>query len=360
MAALEQRVPLYFNIGRMNPPTPGHMRLIQIMVDRAVADSVDKVYVILSSNARYASENPLPCAFKQQVINAMIAGYVNTKGVDVEVRCVPENNYFVYSGLHILANEEPFAGRQLKMVMFVGDDRDEMAGKVSSALKSLVPRGANDTELVSIPRQEGMVKIYEDGMKPPSDQNMSSTFVKDFVMKTKDKPDAVRRAIFRQIYDQLDEATREALFTHLDDRLASNQIQIDEATKIRLEEEKKELAKSLKEAKKASESKTPATSKTKSKSKTKSTPKSKTKSNRKAKKASASQSSQESLPAIEESLPEESEASVRPSKQKPKAKKQASASQSSQESQSSVPQSKRARGSKRYVRKRTKRRRRVR
>jgi hypothetical protein len=347
MAALEQRVPLYFNIGRMNPPTPGHMRLIQIMVNRAVADGVHEVYVILSSNARYASENPLSCAFKQEVMNAMIAGYVDTKGVSVEVRCVPEGNYFVYSGLHILANEEPFAGRQLKLVMFVGDDRDEMAGKVSSALKSLVSRGANDTELVSIPRQDGMVKIYEAGMKPPSPQNMSSTLVKDFVMKTKGEPKEDRLAFFGQIYDQLDEATREDLFTHLDDRLASNQIQIDEATKIRLEEEKKELAKSLKEAKKASESKTPET-------------KPKTKRKRKRKAKNQASDSQESLPAIEESPPEESEASVRPSKQKPKAKKQASASQSSQESQSSVPQSKRARGSKRYVRKRTRRRRRVR
>ena len=36
-----------FTIGRMNPPTPGHFRIIRALIDVGIEKGVDTVYIIL-------------------------------------------------------------------------------------------------------------------------------------------------------------------------------------------------------------------------------------------------------------------------------------------------------------------------
>lgn len=49
-----------FSFVRMNPPTPGHLVLIRMMIDKAMKLGVNKVYVIISSSLD--GKNPVPCS----------------------------------------------------------------------------------------------------------------------------------------------------------------------------------------------------------------------------------------------------------------------------------------------------------
>lgn len=55
---------IIFTIARMNPPTPGHLFLVQKLIDKAIALNVDEVYIILSKS-NDDNENPILCEEKQ-------------------------------------------------------------------------------------------------------------------------------------------------------------------------------------------------------------------------------------------------------------------------------------------------------
>jgi len=56
-----------FTLARMNPPTPGHLYLIQRLIEEGIAKNVTKVYVILSKT-NDNNEDPIPCIDKQSVL----------------------------------------------------------------------------------------------------------------------------------------------------------------------------------------------------------------------------------------------------------------------------------------------------
>lgn len=245
MAALAEGVPLYFNIGRMNPPTPGHMGLIQAMVNNAAEAGAPKVYVFLSSNTTYPSENPLDCEFKKRIIEAMIPLYVDTKGLVVEVICTPEEEKSnVFFGLEELVDTPEYSGQQINFVMFVGEDRVSMVNRISQ-IQKLASRIAIPPRAIVLER-EGMVKKYSPGSKPPAVQQMSASFVKDFIMSTKRLSRKERLDIFGRIYERLDASTITTLFDELDSKMAEHQKEIDK-------EAKRVLAKSRRDSKKAEE-----------------------------------------------------------------------------------------------------------
>lgn len=65
-----------FTIGRMNPPTPGHKKLIQTMMVEALSHNVPIVFVNLTSTVGLNNEgkiNPLPCEEKKRIVQKMIA-----------------------------------------------------------------------------------------------------------------------------------------------------------------------------------------------------------------------------------------------------------------------------------------------
>jgi hypothetical protein len=59
---------IIFTISRMNPPTPGHLLLIQKLIEEAIRQNVPKVYVILSKT-NDNNENPIDCPEKINVLN---------------------------------------------------------------------------------------------------------------------------------------------------------------------------------------------------------------------------------------------------------------------------------------------------
>jgi len=63
-----------FTIGRMNPPTPGHFRIIRALIDVGIEKGVDTVYIILSKTHKSGKKpeeiykNPIPCIIKKQIL----------------------------------------------------------------------------------------------------------------------------------------------------------------------------------------------------------------------------------------------------------------------------------------------------
>ena len=58
---------IIFTLARMNPPTPGHLYLIQRLIEEGINKGVDIVYVILSKT-NDNDENPIPCSGKINVL----------------------------------------------------------------------------------------------------------------------------------------------------------------------------------------------------------------------------------------------------------------------------------------------------
>ena len=58
---------IIFTIGRMNPPTPGHMGLIKNLIERAIQFGENKVGIILSHSVD-SEKNPLECKEKREFI----------------------------------------------------------------------------------------------------------------------------------------------------------------------------------------------------------------------------------------------------------------------------------------------------
>lgn len=64
---------IIFTIGRMNPPTPGHMGLIKNLIERAIQFGENKVGIILSHSVD-SEKNPLECKEKREFI---LSGMIN-------------------------------------------------------------------------------------------------------------------------------------------------------------------------------------------------------------------------------------------------------------------------------------------
>lgn len=58
---------IIFTLARMNPPTPGHLYLIQRLIEEAISKNVEEVYIILSKT-NDNNENPIPCPEKINVL----------------------------------------------------------------------------------------------------------------------------------------------------------------------------------------------------------------------------------------------------------------------------------------------------
>lgn len=64
-----------FTIGRMNPPTPGHKKLVQQMIVDALRNDIHVVFINLTSTTGLNSEgkvNPLACKDKKRIVQKMI------------------------------------------------------------------------------------------------------------------------------------------------------------------------------------------------------------------------------------------------------------------------------------------------
>ena len=100
--AAEQFQHFIFTIARMNPPTPGHLLIIEELINEALTKEAGEVYVILSKSNE-TNDDPLDCQTKKEVILKMLTSepgqplgrddigeFVVSKQIKVYILCVPD------------------------------------------------------------------------------------------------------------------------------------------------------------------------------------------------------------------------------------------------------------------------------
>ena len=124
--------PAIFTIGRMNPPTSGHLRLIREMMIIALDQGQNKIYIILS-HTKDNKKNPLGCSRKKEILVAEgMIEYLKQANpllseIEVDIRCMNEtvpkkcDKHVVV--LKQVCKIQIDAGNPTHMILIVGADR---------------------------------------------------------------------------------------------------------------------------------------------------------------------------------------------------------------------------------------------
>ena len=153
---------LIFTIGRMNPPTPGHLDLIKKLIEKALEMNTNKVFIILSKTVD--EKNPLSCensnnielSYKKEIIEPMVTilkekmsqTIQDTNKIEllnsmhVITICVPDiKGATPFTPLYsiIYGNEEPYNFfsnvSTIKIFMIIGEDREDLLDSVKKQFK---------------------------------------------------------------------------------------------------------------------------------------------------------------------------------------------------------------------------------
>lgn len=132
-----------FTIARMNPPTPGHLSLIEKLINVAIEKNANKVYVILS-NTNNNNENPIACSeklnvlgnfenesktmikvLKQQIMDKSSPELADKiKNTNVKLICVPEaSKGNIFSVISQITN---IPSQKVNVILIVGEDRKKL------------------------------------------------------------------------------------------------------------------------------------------------------------------------------------------------------------------------------------------
>jgi nicotinic acid mononucleotide adenylyltransferase len=141
---------IIFSIARMNPPTPGHMFLIETLIREAIDKNVNDVYVILSKT-NDNQDDPIPCPEKINVLsNDTLKSMIHSlkqkmiieagenielirkiERINVNTICVPEDTSAkIFTPLIQIVgakNEIP----NVNLILIIGDDRKNMADSIT-------------------------------------------------------------------------------------------------------------------------------------------------------------------------------------------------------------------------------------
>jgi nicotinic acid mononucleotide adenylyltransferase len=142
---------IIFTLARMNPPTPGHLYLIQRLIEEGIKKGVDSVYIILSKT-NDNNENPISCAEKVKILgnNDNMIEVIKMKMIELEHNadmkekinninvmsiCVPNiksaTPFTVISNLIYQRIEQHIDN--INLFIIIGDDRAEMLDSIADA-----------------------------------------------------------------------------------------------------------------------------------------------------------------------------------------------------------------------------------
>jgi hypothetical protein len=150
---------ILFTIGRMNPPTSGHLKLIQAMMEANVALPADDlghgtVYILLS-HTKNNVKDPLTCERKRSLLST--EGMINSikernpqlSAVNVVIFCKEDKDVPAECGEHWLFKQicrvrvmemQQKGVAPTKMILFIGEDRaGNFAPMLSKVLESYNP-----------------------------------------------------------------------------------------------------------------------------------------------------------------------------------------------------------------------------
>jgi nicotinic acid mononucleotide adenylyltransferase len=154
---------IIFTIGRMNPPTPGHLFIIQKLIEEGIQKNVGEVFIILSKT-NDNDENPIPCPEKKRMlghyddasrtmINSLKKEMIdNTEDEGIKERidkmivniiCVPEKKgatpFTSIIDIVKSKSEIPDLIPDLNLFLIIGGDRENMLDSVTDVMFKKYP-----------------------------------------------------------------------------------------------------------------------------------------------------------------------------------------------------------------------------
>jgi nicotinic acid mononucleotide adenylyltransferase len=224
---------IIFTLARMNPPTPGHLYLIQRLIEEALSKNVDKVYVILSKT-NDNNENPIPCPEKINVLGEpddITKTMINTLKYTLESQtqdavlrtkiqnmkiitiCVPEQK-----GATPFTPLMPIVGPlpEANLILIIGDDRKSLLDSITDFFFKW--DNVHSITGIILPREE--MSEYKEKSKNPAELDkinmssvpinaMSASFVRNIVKNQ-------RRDKFTELYSPyLDEQKIPGLYEEI-------------------------------------------------------------------------------------------------------------------------------------------------
>ena len=176
---------IFFTIARMNPPTPGHLNIIEKLIEVANERGVSHVYIILSKTNNN-NENPISCPEKIEVlgdagdvtetmINAlketMIAKHpdnaVKIQNTQVHTICVTVGSPFSPIG-NLIFEMESKGVSDINLFVVVGGDRADMVDNITDQYYFKNPNVKSIGKLI-LPREDvqpdGSIGLPKKGMK---------------------------------------------------------------------------------------------------------------------------------------------------------------------------------------------------
>jgi nicotinic acid mononucleotide adenylyltransferase len=254
-----------FSFVRMNPPTPGHLLVVESMIYNALQLNVNRIFIILSNSMD--DKNPIPCSydtipkpktkklesiiaanridyvFKSEILREMIEVYkrqmiqkalneedkLKIYQMDVEIICSSGNPFgFISSVLYHDFIEKGV--NDINLFFIVGQDRAEFVDRIVDNFKTKDYIKSINAKI--LPR-EGMSQLIESGPGDTSISNIpleqySASFVRKLV-KNRNKTE------FDEVYKPyLEDTTINKLY----DTIANGLIIYDnKQTKSTIEEE---------------------------------------------------------------------------------------------------------------------------
>lgn len=114
----DEKYKMVFTIGRMNPPTSGHMGLISVLMELARKNNLNNIGILLSPSKD--NKNPLSCHRKKEYILEMISNMSNISNIRPNIIC--KETGFPMSNIGELLKISGLDNNS-KMLLIIGEDR---------------------------------------------------------------------------------------------------------------------------------------------------------------------------------------------------------------------------------------------
>jgi len=189
---------IIFTIGRMNPPTSGHVALIELLMNTAIQKGLTQINIILSSTTD-SEKNPLECEEKRMLLYSGIIDTIKQKlskefvdiahkinAMNVEIICMNDDTSMDFESNPILKSVEyilslyGYPREGLKMDLIIGQDRKDSYGFIGTFLSQKSPPVAFDDSII-LQRSEGaMSATYIRGLATSGTSENKQSFLEHY------------------------------------------------------------------------------------------------------------------------------------------------------------------------------------
>ena len=219
MSSLENTI--IFTIARMNPPTPGHIYLLENMIEKALEENVSKINIILSATVD-TLKNPIECEEKRQIIynygieiaknkvKKKIPDKMNEiSNLNVEIICLNDEidekygkSPVVAKFYYMLYNYYGYPRPGLKVLLVIGEDRENDYNFFEKMLNEMNPPVNFDK--YAVPRPENAISATMiRGLATSNNPQDENTFLNYMNSIGMEKPEASN--LMNQIRDNIQE-----------------------------------------------------------------------------------------------------------------------------------------------------------